>query len=87
MVGVDTYFILLGVEGELTEVDSPQLVVGLQVWPAPQATVDDMRQAFSVGDLQTPVQRPGTPQKRTVRTDGHLTEGVNRIQFNTSVVV
>ena len=55
VVGVDADFILLGVEGKFTVVDSPQLMVGLQVWPAPQATVDDMRKTFSVGDLETPI--------------------------------
>ena len=59
MVGVDTHLVLLGVEGELTQVDGAQLVVGLQVWPTPQAAVDDMGQPLPVGHLQTTIQRPG----------------------------
>jgi hypothetical protein len=51
VVGVDTHLILLGVEGVLTELHGPQLVVGLQVRPAPQAAVDDVREALPVGHL------------------------------------
>ena len=58
VVWVDAHLILLGVECKLTEVDGPQLVVGLQVRPAPQAAVDDVRKAFPVGHLQAPVQGP-----------------------------
>ena len=55
MVRVDADLILLGVEGIFTVVHSPQLMVGLQVWPAPQATVDHMRKTLSVGHLETPI--------------------------------
>lgn len=55
MVGIDADLVLLGVEGELAVVHRPQLVVGLQVGPAPQATVDDVRKTFSVGDLEASI--------------------------------
>ena len=58
MVGVDTHFILLQVEGVLAGVDGFQLVVAVQVWPPPQAAVEDVRQAFTVGHLETPIQGP-----------------------------
>lgn len=55
MVGVDADFVLLGVEGEFAVVDRLQLMVGPQVRPAPQATVDDVRKTFSVGDLEASI--------------------------------
>lgn len=55
VVGVDAYFILLGVEGKFTVVDRSQFMMGLQIWPAPQAAVNHMRKTFSVGDLETPI--------------------------------
>lgn len=55
MVGVDADLVLLGLEGEFAVIDRPQLVVGLQVRPAPQATVDDVRKTFPVGDLEASV--------------------------------
>ena len=58
VVRVDTHFVLLGVEGVLAQLHRPQLVVGLQVGPAPQAAVDDVRQTFPVGNLQAAIQRP-----------------------------
>lgn len=58
MVGVDTDVLLLGAEGELTALQGFQLVVGLQVRPAPDPAVDDMGQTLPVGHLQPPVQRP-----------------------------
>lgn len=42
--------------------------MGLQVRPAPHAAVDDVRQAFPVGHLQPPIQRPG---------DGHTFAGLS----------
>ncbi|TNN52259.1 hypothetical protein EYF80_037535 [Liparis tanakae] len=59
----------------LAQLHRPQLVVGLQVGPAPQAAVDDVGQTFSVGHLQTAIQRPAErrrgrrrgAQKRTER--------------------
>lgn len=58
MVGVDTDVLLLGAEGELTALQGFQLVVGLQVRPAPDPAVDDMGQTLPVGHLQPSVQRP-----------------------------
>lgn len=57
VVWVDTHFILLRVEGVLAQLHRPQLVVGLQVGPAPQTAVDDVGQTFSVGNLKTAIQR------------------------------
>lgn len=56
MVGIDTHFILLKVEGILAGVDGPQLMVAVKVGPSPQAAVDDMGQAFTMGHLKTPIQ-------------------------------
>lgn len=58
MVRVHTHFVLLCVEGVLAQVHRSQLMVGLQVGPAPQAAVDDVWEAFPVGDLQAAIQRP-----------------------------
>ena len=56
VVGVDTDVLLLGAEGELAALQGFQLVVRLQVRPAPHPAVDDMRQTFPVGHLQPAVQ-------------------------------
>lgn len=58
VVRVYTHFVLLHVEGKLTQVYGTQLMVGLQVRPAPQSAVDHMREAFSMRYLQTAIQRP-----------------------------
>lgn len=58
VVGVNTDVFLLGAEGELTALQGFQLVVGLQVGPAPHSAVDDVGQALPVGHLQPPIQRP-----------------------------
>lgn len=58
MVGVDADLVLLGVKGVLAHLDGPQLVVAVQVRPAPQPAVDDVRQALPVRHLQPAVQRP-----------------------------
>ena len=58
MVGIDAHFILLEVEGVLAGIDGPQLMVAVKVRPSPEAAVDDVRQAFAMGHLKTPVQRP-----------------------------
>ena len=47
---------LLGGEGVLAQVQRLELVVGLEVRPAPDAAVDHVRQSFPVGHLQPPVQ-------------------------------
>lgn len=59
MVGVDADVLLLGAEGELAALQGLQLVVGLQVRPAPHPAVDDVGQTLPVGHLQTSVQRAG----------------------------
>lgn len=51
VVRVDTDVLLLGAKGELTAVQGFELVVGLQVRPAPDPTVDDMGETFPVGHL------------------------------------
>lgn len=51
MVRVDADLLLLGAEGELTAFQGLQLMVGLQVWPAPHAAIDDMGEPFAVGHL------------------------------------
>lgn len=56
MVGIDTHFILLEVEGVLAGVDGPQLMVAVKVGPPPQAAVDDVGQALTMGHLETTVQ-------------------------------
>lgn len=56
MVGIDTHFILFEVEGELAGLDGPQLVVAVKVGPSPQAAVDDVGQALTMGHLKAPVQ-------------------------------
>lgn len=50
MVGVDANIVVLEVKGELAELDVLEFVL-VQVWPAPQAGVDDVGEAFSPGDL------------------------------------
>ena len=56
VVRVDADFLVVATEGELAEVQRLQLVVALQVRPAPYSAVDYVRQALSVGDLEPPVQ-------------------------------
>lgn len=69
VVRVHTHLVLLHMEGKLAQVYSTQLVVGLQVRPAPQPAVDHMRKAFSVRYLQTAIQRPA----QTVQGDNETT--------------
>ena len=66
MVGVDADLLALRVEGELTVVGGPQLVVTLQIGPAPQAAVDDVWHALAVQHLEAAVQRPAD-RRRTRR--------------------
>ena len=69
VVGVDAHIFLFGAKGVLAALQGLQLVVGLQVGPAPHPTVDDMRQAFPVGHLQPSVQGAG---------DCHTVAGLTR---------
>lgn len=66
VVGVNTHFVLLCVEGVLAQLHRPELVVGLEVRPPPQTAVDDVGEAFSVRDLQTAIQRPAE------KAEGHV---------------
>lgn len=69
MVGINADFILLEVEGILAGLDGTQLMVAVQVRPAPQTAVNDMRQTFTVRHLQTPIQRSdqSVPRERIER--------------------
>lgn len=58
MVGVDAHLVLFQVKGILAGLHGPQLVVAVQVWPSPQATVEDMGEALPMGHLQTAIQGP-----------------------------
>lgn len=58
MVGVDTHFVLLQVEGVLARLHGLQLVVAVQVRPPPQAAVEDVGQAFPMGHLEASIQGP-----------------------------
>lgn len=51
MVGIDTDIIPLEREGILAGVDSLQLVVVLEVRPAPQAAVNHMRKSLAMRNL------------------------------------
>jgi hypothetical protein len=48
VVGVDTYFHLFRVEGELANVQRFELVMGLKIWPPPHSTVDHVGEALSM---------------------------------------
>ena len=58
VIRVDADVLLLRAEGELAALEGFELVVGLQVRPAPHPAVDHMGQTLPVGHLQPPVQRP-----------------------------
>ena len=58
MVWVDADLLLLGAERELTALQGLQLMMGLQVWPAPHAAVDDVGQPLSVGHLEASIEGP-----------------------------
>lgn len=52
MIGIDADLFLLCTEWILTCFDGLQLVVTLKIWPTPNATINDMRQTFAMGDLK-----------------------------------
>ena len=54
VVGVDADLHLLGGEGVLADLQRLELVVRLEVWPAPHPAVDDVRETLPVGHLHTP---------------------------------
>lgn len=58
VIWVDAHFFLFGAEWILANLERFELMVGLQVRPAPHAAVDDVWEALPVGHLQPPVQRP-----------------------------
>ena len=51
VVGVDAHVLVLRVERELADVERLELVVRLQVRPAPHAAVDHVGEALAVGNL------------------------------------
>lgn len=69
VVGVHTHAVILQVEGVLTKLDMFQFVF-VQVWPTPQAGINDVRETLSTGNLQPPVQRA---------LDGDAFAGVNAV--------
>lgn len=67
MVGIDAHILLLGAKRVLAALQGLQLVVGLEVGPAPHSAVNDVRQAFPVRHLQPSIQGAG---------DGHAVAGL-----------
>lgn len=59
VVGIDAHILLLGAERVLAALQGLQLVVGLEVRPAPHSAVNDVRQAFPVRHLQPSIQGAG----------------------------
>lgn len=59
VVRVDAHLLLLGAKWELTALQRLQLMVGLEIRPAPHSAINDVGQTLAVGHLQPPVQRPG----------------------------
>lgn len=56
VIGVDAHIALLQPVRVLAAFQGLQLVVGLQVWPAPHSTVNHVRKPLSVRHLQTAIQ-------------------------------
>lgn len=65
VVGIHADLVLLHVEGELTQLHGPQLVVAVQVGPSPQAAVDDVGEPLPVGHLQPAIQGPAGMDRRS----------------------
>ena len=57
VVGVYADFFLLGREGIIADVKRLQLVVTLQVWPAPHSAVDDVWEALTMRHLESSIER------------------------------
>lgn len=55
VIGVDADFFLFGAKGILAHLEWFELMMGLQVRPAPHTAVDDMWEALPVRHLQPPV--------------------------------
>lgn len=56
VVGIDAHLLLLGAKRELTTLKWLELMVALQVRPAPHTTVDDVRQPLAVRHLKAAIQ-------------------------------
>lgn len=56
MIWVDADLLLFGAKRILAHLQRLEFMVGLEVRPAPHSTVDDMRQTFPMGNLQSAVQ-------------------------------
>lgn len=69
MIRVDAHILLFGAKGVLAALQGLQLMVGLQVRPAPHPTINDVRQAFPMGHLQPSIQGAG---------DCHTVTGLTR---------
>lgn len=57
MVGIDADIVILQVKGVLAELDMLEFIF-VEVRPAPQPCINDMRKAFPPCHLQPSVQRP-----------------------------
>jgi hypothetical protein len=51
VVRIHTHRITLQVKSKLTKLDMFELVL-MQIWPPPNSSIYDMREAFSAGNLQ-----------------------------------
>lgn len=69
VVGVDTHVVILEVKGELAELDVLQFIL-VEVWPAPEPSVDHMGEPFPPSYLQASIKRP---------LDGDTLAGVNSV--------
>lgn len=56
VVGINAHILLLGSKGVLAALQGLQLMVGLQIWPAPHPTINDMGKTFPMGHLQPSIQ-------------------------------
>lgn len=58
MVRIYTHFILFKIKSIFTVFNGLKFMVAVKVRPAPQATVNDMRQSFTMGHLEAAIKRP-----------------------------
>ncbi len=58
MIWIDADILLLRAERELAAVQRFELVVGLKIRPTPHSAVDNVRQTFTMGNLEPSVQGP-----------------------------
>ena len=52
VVGINTDLVSLCLKRVLTVLHRPQLVLGVEVWPAPQLTVENVWQTLLLSDLR-----------------------------------